>query len=600
MPLTRFRFNEHSQHIFRISARLGLILAGVGIISCTTQPVVEAPPVAAPVVTVTKVEDKPFETETLYALLVAEFAGNRQRYDVMLNNYVQQATHTRDTEVTARASRLARYLNAHNEALAMSLLWSELEPDNLEAHLNATVELTDANQLMAAMKHAKILLEQGQGVTGLDAIAARAQQINDSGLTAALQQQYQQLARENQQHVPLLIGLSLLKQTLEEFDESLRLAVLAQTVNPDSFQAAAQETRVLQQMGRKDDALKKLGAMVEQFPNNDRLRLQYARSLIKINVKEAETQFLALMASSPQDEDIILTVALIQYELKKYPQAKSHFLLLTENTNRKSTAHAYLGRIAAMEENNVTALRHLKQVEPGTEYLPALLKLSDIYLAQNEASTALEYIETQRSNKALSQDLKEGLLLLQTQVLNKTGKTQNAIRLLKAALDRNPKSVQVLYARAMLYTQEDQISSAEEDLKTVLSITPDNAAVLNALGYTLADKTNRLDEAYRYISQAYKLTPDDPAVIDSMGWIEYRRGNYNVALEKLNRAMQLLPDHEIAAHLGEVLWVTGNQQEALRVWRQGLDSNPESKLIHATVKRLNAPLPGPSRSQSAR
>lgn len=557
-------------------------------IGCSNQSVVKqpTPPAPPPLPVVNKVADKNFDTETFYALLVAEFAGDRERFDVMLNNYVQQAKATQDLEVTARAARVARFLNVHDASLAMALQWAELEPGSLEAHLNATLELVEANQVVAAFDHARLLAEQGEP-SGLDAIAARALQIGDPGINQDLQDRYKALEPRAPKHAPLLIGLSLLQQQSEELDAALANALRAQSVDPESFQAQAQEVRVLQQMGREEQALTKLGELVERHPTNQRLRLQYARSLVKVDVEQSLEQFQALLAANPSDPDMQLTVALIQYELGQYARAKGHFLLLTEDTKRKNTAHAYLGRILAGEGDNQGAIRHLQQVVPGSDYLPALAKLTDVYLAQGKPEQALGYLSNALATD-VDDDTRSGITLLQSSVYTRTGEAAQAIELLSEALQGPTPQPGLLYARAMLYTQQDELAAAERDLKEVLAADPNHAAALNALGYTLADRTNRIDEAYDYIQRAYALTPNDPAVIDSLGWVEYRRGNLPKALQLLKRAMQAMPDHEIAAHLGEVLWVTGEQQLAREIWQQGLQLMPESPIIKRTIERLNA------------
>ena len=118
----------------------------------------------------------------------------------------------------------------------------------------------------------------------------------------------------------------------------------------------------------------------------------------------------------------------------------------------------------------------------------------------------------------------------------------------------------------------------------VIQDNPDHADALNALGYTLADQTSRYDEALEYIERALALKPDNAAILDSMGWVQYRLGNNLDALRYLRRALELQPDAEIAAHLGEVLWVTGDREEALRVWEASLAQNPDDKLLQRLMK----------------
>jgi Flp pilus assembly protein TadD len=180
--------------------------------------------------------------------------------------------------------------------------------------------------------------------------------------------------------------------------------------------------------------------------------------------------------------------------------------------------------------------------------------------------------------------------MLEADLLTQSGNNSAAEKVLSEGLTQTPTSISLLYARAMLYTRVDFVEAAEKDLLAILAQKPDDAAALNALGYTLADKTSRFDEAQNYISRALAITPNDPAVLDSFGWLQYRKGNAEQALISLRKAMTAMPDHEIAAHLGEVLWVTGVQDEARAVWRSGLELNPKSQIIHQTIHRLNATL----------
>ena len=126
----------------------------------------------------------------------------------------------------------------------------------------------------------------------------------------------------------------------------------------------------------------------------------------------------------------------------------------------------------------------------------------------------------------------------------------------------------------------------ESDLTTILSNEPKNAQVLNALGYTLADRTARYDEALGYIQRALELEPNDAAVMDSMGWVYYRMGNYDDALVHLAKANSIDEDPEIAAHLGEVLWVVGKKEQAVEVWEKSLSDNPDHQILLDVMKRF--------------
>lgn len=533
------------------------------------------------------VEDRPFPTDTLYSLLVAEMAGDRRRFDIMLGNYVQQAQATQDPGVAARATRLARYLKAHNVALEMSLLWLEKEPHNTEAHYIATAELIHAKRLLEALEHSTYLLQQSE-LTGFDTIAMRAQHGGDIETTNTLIQRYNELLVDYPKHMPLHLGLSLLYQHAGELGLALKHSQTAIKLDPEGFQAAAQETRILQQMGKTDLALAKLGQLVDRYSDNPRLRLQYARILLKTDLSAAQDQFQVLLSQNPQDKDIELTLALIKYERGLLDQAKPHFESLVSSPQHQSASSYYLGKIYLVKNQPSLAEEFLSQVQPGPDFLPALSELADLMITQDRPDEALVLVQNKRKSEGMPLEYIEGLYLLESHLFSRQGQTQPAIELLAQAIEKHPESTRLLYSRAMLFTQLEQLDEAEQDFKRVLAITPEHAAALNAWGYTLANRAERLDEAYQYISKAYQLTPDDPAVIDSMGWIEYRMGNTKKALSILRRAMDAMPDHEIAAHLGEVLWVTGDKDEARNVWKQGLKNKPDSEVIKRTMIRLNA------------
>lgn len=559
---------------------------------CATVPEQDAPVVGAtsPLAPPEVIADRPFEMDTLYSLLVAEIAGERRRFDVMLSNYVQQAQATSDPGVTARAARLARYLNAHAAALEMSELWLQLAPEEPEAHYIAVAELIHSNRLLEALPHSVFLQTLGE-TAGFDAIGARAQQGGDIQTTRQLLQAYEPLLEQYPDDIALSVGASLLYQHAGDLESALIYAQRAKSIDADDFQSAAQEARVLQQMGRTEQALSKLKALVDSHPDNVHMRLQYARALLKTDLAQAQEQFTTLLSHAPGDEDLLMTLALIEYERGLLTEAQARFSELAQSDSKKhrSSAHYYLGRIAHSQQNEAEAIAHFRQVQPGADYLPALSQLTELLVARGDGKQALALIIDQRQAAAADQpEYIEGLYLLEAHLLSSRGLLTQALQTLTRAIEDFPASTRLFYTRAMLFTQLDNLEQAERDFKSVLAITPDNAAALNALGYSLADRTDRLEEAYQYIHRAYQLAPDDPAVMDSMGWVEYLRGNIDEALVKLQRAMESMPDHEIAAHLGEVLWVTGQQQEAQRVWHEGLKLVPESDIILEAIDRLNA------------
>lgn len=532
-----------------------------------------------------KIADKSFDAETLYSLLVAEMAIDRRRYDIALGNYVQQATSTQDPTVAERATQIARGLNARQSALEMAQLWAKLDPTDTDANIVAINELIQANKFIEAYELSRSLHDQGNKNTAFDRIAVAAE-----NATPAVKQNlldgYAALTEANTRHPDVWVGYSILLQQHNKLDEALAAAQHAKTIDGNSITSTFQECRVLQKMGKHELANKKLAKLVEDNPENIGLRARYARLLWSSNPGEAERQFEILHELSPNDPEIIYSLALVKKEHKQYNSAENMFQMLLTMQQYEDAAHYNLAEIAELQGDNEGALKHYYEVTTGQSYGTAVVRITEILGKENRTEEALSYIQQEKTKQ--DGPYLETLYLIEADIHSQANQLKLAENALTAGIESFPQSTRLLYARAMLYAQIDYISAAEKDLKYVLSIVPDNAAALNALGYTLADRTERYEEAAEYIKRAYALTPNDPAVMDSMGWVAFRMGNNQEALKYLQKAMSAMPDHEIAAHLGEVLWANGDRENAIEIWRLGLELKPDSEIIHKTLHRLNA------------
>lgn len=229
------------------------------------------------------------------------------------------------------------------------------------------------------------------------------------------------------------------------------------------------------------------------------------------------------------------------------------------------------------------ALQWYSEVTRGEQFMPAQIRTAQVLWKQGDLDGARKYLQ---QVNAQSNDQRVQLILAEAQLLRDAKQEKEAFGVVDQALDKLPNHPDLLYDHAMLAEKLDRVDILESSLRKLISIKPDHAHAYNALGYTLADRNQRLEEAQALIGQALKLSPDDAFIMDSMGWVLFRQGKGEEGLKYLQRAYSIRPDAEIAAHLGEVLWALGRRDEARKVWDEALKKTPDSDVLTRTVQRL--------------
>jgi tetratricopeptide (TPR) repeat protein len=529
---------------------------------------------------------RPFTDEGFHDLLVAEFAVRRNRFDLALGNYLQQAHTTRDKGVTQRATRLAQYLQADKATLDAAQLWVELEPKNVEAQYTLATILAKTDRPVEAIQHMAVVLEQG-GRSNFSAIAAGSLSLSEE-VRLDVENTVNQYLETYPKNTQLLTAKALLLQQRNELQSSLTTIREVLSLDETDISAVMVETRLLQLLKRDTEAYTRLESMLAKFPQNKRLRLQYARMLMATDVPKAQEQFEILHQQSPDDADLLLSLALINSEMNNPDEAESYFNQLLETGEHDSEAHLYLGELAEKSGDWQSAIEHYSHIELGSNFLPATNRVIILYLEQGQMDNARIHIAELRQRYP---EHSIRLYLLESELLRRNDQFQQGLDLLTEALMISPQQTDLLYARSMLSEKLNNASLMEQDLQAIINQEPDNATALNALGYVLANRSERLDDAYTMIQQAIALKPDDPAIMDSLGWVEYRRGNLANALLMLDKAYKIFPDAEIAAHLGEVLWQSGLEQQAREIWHKALSAQPDRVIIQHTIERLNVQLP---------
>ncbi len=526
----------------------------------------------------------PFPKDALYQLLVAEVAGYRGEYSTALEKYVDMALKTRDAGVAQRAAMLAVYLKRYEEALTTSKIWVEQEPNSIEARRYLSEQLLRIGDMEQAIVHMEAIKNLG-GLANFESFAYSAANMDDKGREVLLEAMSRMLA-EYPGDAQLMFSKAVLLEQSGQLEEALQLANQL-LVSKKDINVIVLKVNALKDLLRTDEALVFLESTLEELADKRRLRLIYARMLFEAErLVDAEKQYELVHQQAPNDSDILFALALISMEQGKDESAKGYLNQMIRFNRRANEAHYYLGSIADKNDKIPQAISEYKMVGPGREYLAAQVRIAALLADQDRLDDARAHLENQRANNP---DRYNRLVMIEGQLLSERGHEAEFFELLEMVIQKQPENVELLYFRAMTGQSLGRLDVLEQDLLRVIEIDPGNADAMNALGYTLADQTDRHDEALVLIERALEIKPNEAAFIDSLGWVQYRLENYKDAVTNLRKALSLFDNDEVAAHLGEVLWVSGEQQEARNVWQKALDARPDSDILKRVIKRFVAP-----------
>ncbi len=531
---------------------------------------------------------KDFEPEVLYLLTSAEIAAQRGRYDVTLGHYVRAAQLSRDTGIIERATRIAQSLNSDNAQRELAQLWLEVDPQSTEAHRAAAILAVKSNDLGLALVHMERILELG-GDADFDNLAALA-----TNLPAERQQQLLSLYLEMAQRHPtspvLEYSIALLMKVSNQPQEALERLQTLLSEHPNFQPAIILRGDVLYGSGQKREALDHLMINTRRFPANRQMGTLYGRMLVSEGeLQAAQDEFERLVERYPDISELRLSHALVAVENQQVAVAKKELTRLLNRGQHTNEANYYLGRLADSENRFVNAINYYQAVSDGAYYLPAQARASTLLAETGQLQQAVDAI---RHVRLTNPGRSEALWLIEINLLLEQDQQQQAIDAIKLALAEHPDNNQIRYARAMLMDSQGDTATAVQDLQAIVDKEPDNAVALNALGYILTIRTERLHDARRVLERALVLEPDNPAILDSMGWLLYREGQLQQALDYLSRAWAAFPDAEVAAHYGEVLWMTGADEQARIIWEQGLKQDAEHEVLLETIDRVSSqPVP---------
>ncbi|MBI2509933.1 MAG: tetratricopeptide repeat protein [Betaproteobacteria bacterium] len=521
--------------------------------------------------------------QLMLKMMLAEIAVQRGQPHVAVPAYLELARETRDPRVAQRATEIAwnaRFLSAALEAAG---IWLQADPQSAQARQIIAALLVNQAQLAEAQPHLEKWLAAdqdnlGQGFLQLNSLLARHKD------KPAVLKLMQALAQPYGNVPEARLAVAQAAWNANDPETALAEARAALKLKPGWELAALFQAQVLARRSSAE-AVQFLDEYLRGHPGARDVRLNYARLLVNArDYAEARKQFEVLVSEHPANPDVTMAVALLAMQASDYDAAEIQLKRALEiNYKDPDMARLYLGQVNEERKRFDEALKWYSTVGQGEQYINAQARYAGVLARQGKLGEARQHL---RQADANTSQQRVQLTQAEAQLLREASEYQAAYELLGQALEQLPDYPDLLYDHAMAAEKVDRIDVLEGNLRKLIQIRPDHAHAYNALGYTLADRRQRIEEAHGLIETALKLAPEDPFIMDSMGWVLYRMGRSEQGLDFLQRAFALRPDPEIAAHLGEVLWAVGQRDQARKVWAGALKDHPKNETLQGTVKRF--------------
>jgi tetratricopeptide (TPR) repeat protein len=521
---------------------------------------------------------------TLYEFLLAEIAAQRGNVGLSAQAYADIAKRTRDPRIARRATEIALLARMSNVALDAARIWVETEPQSQRATQILAGLLVGAGFLDEALPHLQRALEApganpAEVFQQLPRTLANVRDKSASlALTERLAARYPTLAQAR-----LAVAQAAFAADRDEL--ALKEIRQVQDMRPDWEPAVIFEAQVLQRTSSAE-AVARLARHLQRYPNSREVRLNYARALVTAKREnEARAEFQKLLSDFPNNVELVYAVAFLALQANDLQTADTNLRRLLELDYRdKNSVRMYLGQIAEDRKRLDDALKWYGDIDDGAQYVPAQVRYAQVLARQGKIKEAQAHLQ-----KVAERDVTQRvpMVLAQAQLLREANQSKAAFSLLEEELKSRPDNIELLYDYAMLAERLDRMDLMESSLRRVIAARPDHAHAFNALGYSLADRNIRLPEARELIETALKLAPKDFFIVDSMGWVLYRMGMHGEAAKYLREAYAGRPDGEIAAHLGEVLWVMGDREAARKIWREAVEKFPTNETLTNTLKRFS-------------
>lgn len=535
-----------------------------------------------------KLPNVALSSEIVFEVMAAELSLQQGNLAPAFNTYVALANRTKDPRMARRAVEIALGARQLGDALIAAKLWHQLDPSwrpatQLLASLEVgTGHLAEAEPLLVDELNKVPEARRGQAILELQQMIARSPE-RATGIDSLKRMLANDMQRPEAQ-------LAIARSQLDAGDTAGARTSLetALKLKPD-YEAAA---LLYGQMGpaERTGAIASLKAFLDRNPNAKEARFAYAKLLLADNqLDAAQKQFETLEKRYPHELSTLMALALLNLHANHPEQAEQYLQKYASEAEQQNTdgaqAYVYLAQIAQDRKDYPAADKWLSKIrEDSNAYLPAQIGRAQLLADQGKLDEGRALLHGIKSS-----DPREQLALkrAESDLLVKSKRYDDAEKLLAVEVKNNPDDADLLYQYGMVAELNKHYDVMEKAMRRVMTSQPDNAQAYNALGYSLTERNTRLPEALKLLQKASSLSPEDPYIMDSLGWVKYRLGDKSQALELLRRAYGIQAQAEIGAHLGEVLWESGQQDEARKTWREALKLDGDDDTLRSTMKRYN-------------
>jgi Flp pilus assembly protein TadD len=523
---------------------------------------------------------QPLTPEILFKFLVAEVAGQRGAIGIAKSAYLDLARQTHDPRIARRAAEVSVFARDTAGALEATRLWADAEPDSTRAQQTLAALLLNEGKFGEAEPILRTLLKDdtANGFLHLSALMGKTRD------AVAMLELVERLAADYPAFPEARFAVAQAAASAGRPEAAIVALQQADGLRPGWEPGALLQAQILARTSNAE-ALTFMQTFLAAHADAREVRLAYARALVNANqFTEARAEFTRLTRDFPRNAEVSFAAGLLSLQMGDAEAARK---LLTETLEYSprdpDPVEYYLGQAAEQLKQPEAAAAHYAEVKSGNYLVPARARQAALLAKAGHPDEARALLAATRGEND-AQNVR--LVQAQAEVLRDSKEHGTVFDILSDGLKRYPDSADLLYDHAMAAEKLGKLDVLEADLRRVMVLRPNDAQAYNALGYTLADRTDRLAEALTLLDKALALAPQDPFIIDSMGWAQYRSGNLARAQEYLERAYKVRPDPEIAAHLGEVLWARGQRDEAGKLWQTSLQTHPQNEVLLETLHRL--------------